>query len=31
MHWVGWGMAHMVWPLLLIAAGALLLLRRRDA
>jgi phage shock protein PspC (stress-responsive transcriptional regulator) len=31
MHWVGWGMAHMVWPLLLIGAGALLLARRRDA
>ena len=31
MHWVGWGMAHMLWPLLLIGAGALLLARRRDA
>jgi phage shock protein PspC (stress-responsive transcriptional regulator) len=31
MSWVGWGMAHMLWPLLLIGAGALLLVRRRDA
>jgi phage shock protein C len=31
MSWVGWGMAHMLWPLLLIGAGALLLVRRRVA
>jgi hypothetical protein len=28
MQWVGWSMAHMLWPLLLIGAGALLLARR---
>lgn len=28
-RWLGWGLAHVLWPTLLILAGAFLLMRRR--